>query len=286
MPYLLAAAVLLALTHVADVLLATPVWRFAEPVCLAVLLVYALVAGPRSPRWALPAALGVLLVDAVRTIPPPPSTSGYAWQVLKPSDGVDVPSGFEAAAAGSWAPIVALILLAVVWWRGSRPSWAVLGITVTMAILITGYAAYRVIVIGLGVRDENAERSYGQADTGDAVTAVVLAVLPGVVLALAALTLTALLARDGHRLGAAGAFLPALAALPLIDAGIGAVSLPFSVHGESGLFGWSMILPTLSMPAPVPALTAALMMTAFLLLAAGLTARRAPAVASHPARRT
>ncbi|GAA4974795.1 hypothetical protein [Actinoplanes utahensis] len=259
----LVAAALFAVTHAVGVLLAAPVWRFAELLSLASLILYAVVSGLPAPRWALPAALAVLLVDAVRTLSGTPGDADYDWQVRTPADGIDTTSGFGSALAAWWAPLVAVVLLLTVRARGRRPSPVVTAVAATAAVLITGYAVVRVIGVGL------------LAPQADAVIAVSLAVLPAVVLGLAAVTLAAALAGRGHRLAAAGASLLAVVALPTIDAGVAATPLPYAASNDPGLFGWDLIMPTMAMPQPVPALTTVLEMAAFLLLVAGLTGSRA-----------
>ncbi|MEU4690138.1 hypothetical protein [Actinoplanes sp. NPDC023714] len=253
---LLAVAVLFAATHALGVLLADPVWRFAELAAWAALLASAVLRGLPAPRWAVPAALGVLLVDAVRTLPAEPNPHGYGWQVLTPGDAGDVTSGFASAVAAWWAPLVAVVLLLVTARsaKGGRVGAAVLA----AAVPIVGYALFRVIGIG-----------------PDYLAFTAGAVLPAVVLGLAAAGLAAVLVRDGRRPAAAGAVLLAVVALPAIDSGIAATELPYRVSSDPGLFGWDLITPSLAMPQPMPALVAAVTMTAFLLIVAGVS-RRSP----------
>ncbi|WP_406063574.1 hypothetical protein [Micromonospora sp. NBC_00860] len=91
----------------------------------------------------------------------------------------------------------------------------------------------------------------------------------------------AALAGHGRRLASIGAALLALTALPLMDTCIGMVPMPRSVGRDNARFAWHAITPTLSLPQPMPALTAVVELTAYLLLVAGLTDRpvrtRAPA---------
>jgi hypothetical protein len=141
------------------------------------------------------------------------------------------------------------------------------------AVLITGYALVRVVDIGLAVRAEGQRYASG-IGTANAVTAVGLAVLPALTLALIALALAAALAGHGRRLASTGAALLAVAALPHVDSGIAAVQLPLYAGERTALFSGYAIAPTLSMPHPVPALTAAVELTAVLLLIAGSTGPR------------
>ncbi|WP_045742723.1 MULTISPECIES: hypothetical protein [Actinoplanes] len=256
-PFILAASTLFAAAHVAGVLLAVPVWRYAEVASLGLALVHAVLVGLPAPRWAVPAFLTVLLVDAVRTVPAVPGDS-YGWQVLSPGDAADVPSGFEVALAACWAPIVAVVLLLIAWRPWPRPSRAVAVAALLTGFLVTGYAAVRASASG----------------SADDVWTVSLAVLPAVALGLAGLALAMVLAGTGDRLAAAGALLLTVVALPNIDSSIAGVLLPYNVQQSTGLFGWDLIRPSLSLPQPMPALTTALEMTAYLLMVAGLTGRR------------
>ncbi|MEH0970683.1 hypothetical protein V6U77_06045 [Micromonospora sp. CPCC 205546] len=267
-PLLTTAAAACAAVHVAGILTARPVWRYAEVLAVALLLACAVLGGPRAPGRALPAALAVLLVDAVRTMPAEPDRDGYGWKVSRPGDGIDVSSGVEFALSASWASLAAVVLLLVVWRSGGwrpRP----LAAASVAAVLITGYAVIRVVDVWLAVR---AEGRWYAIDVGDVVTAVILSVLPPVALGLAALVLAAVLAGHGRRLASAGAVLLALVALPQLDASVGVLSLPLGAGDRTALFAWYAITPTPSMPQPVAALTAAVELLAYLLLVAGLTA--------------
>ncbi|MFD4208013.1 hypothetical protein ACFWRG_18730 [Micromonospora tulbaghiae] len=113
-------------------------------------------------------------------------------------------------------------------------------------------------------------------DQAEVVPALVLAVLPPLALALAALVLAVLLAGRGRRLAATGAALLAVLALPLLDAGIEALRLPDSA--DTALFAWYAITPTAAVPQPMAALTVAVELTAYLLLVTGLTRSHRAAV--------
>ncbi|RLK25218.1 hypothetical protein DER29_3207 [Micromonospora sp. M71_S20] len=269
MPFapLLMTAAACAAVHAAGVLVARPVWRYAEVLSIGLLLVHAVRSGRPVPRWAVPAALAVLLVDAVRTMPAEPDGEGHEWKVLRPGSGIDVPSGFEFGVSVSWASSAAAALLLVVWRAGGwrrRPVAA----ASAAAALVVGYAVVRVVDIWLAVRSE---RWWYVSDVGDVSTGVTLSVLPPLALALTALALAAVLAGHGRRLAAIGAALLAVVALPHLDASIGALSLPLSAGDRTALFTWHVITPTLSMPQPVAALTAAVELVALLVLVAGLT---------------
>ena len=271
-PVLLSAAAACAVVHAAGILFADPLWRYAEVLCVGVLLVYAVMSGLPAPRWAVPAALAALAVDAVRTMPANPGTEAYTWQVLQPGNGIDVPSGFEAGLTATGALLAAAALLLVVWGRGGWRRGAMAAAALP-AVLITGYALVRVVDIGLAVRAEGERYAIG-IDAADAVTAVSLAVLPALTLALMALALAAALAGHGRRLASTGAALLAVAALPHLDSSIDAVQLPLYAGERTALFSSYAIAPTLTMPSPVPAMTAAVELTAVLLLIAGSTGRR------------
>ncbi|WP_223884493.1 hypothetical protein [Micromonospora craniellae] len=92
-------------------------------------------------------------------------------------------------------------------------------------------------------------------------------------LALGAIVLAALLFGRGYRLAAVGVALLAPAALLHLDAALGMVPLPYSADRGS-IF--TAIGATTSLPAPVPALPAAVELAAYLLLVAGLTSNRVP----------
>jgi hypothetical protein len=209
------------LTHVVGVLLADPVWRYAE-VLTVLLVAYALLTGSPAPRWVVPAALGVLLIDAVRTLPAPPPAdgSGFGWRLeitmteYRPTV-IDMTVGFTHGLSLSWAAVLVAGVLMVVWRRGG---WRRSTVTAAAAsgVLVVGYAVARVVDIGMDVDAQ--WNSDFDAKASEAVAAAGLAVLAPVVLALLALALAAALAGHGRRLAAAGAALLAAAALPYVDA--------------------------------------------------------------------
>ncbi|OZV74289.1 hypothetical protein CA850_30200 [Micromonospora echinospora] len=274
---LLVAVAVCAVAHAAGILVADPLWRYAEVLSLALLLAYAVVSGLPQPRWAVPAALTALLVDAVRTMPADPDTGPYGWQILRPGPtDVDIWAGFESGLMLCWASsIVVVVLLAV----RHRAGWRrrTVGVAAVAATLVVGYAVVRVVGIWLATRAEQRPYAGGADVADDRVAAVGLAVLPAVALGVTALALATALARHGRWLASAGAVLLALVALPHLDASIGAVPLPLHA-GEvrSAAFAWPAYAPSLSMPHPVAALTAAVELTAYLLLVAGLTGARRP----------
>ncbi|MBU8859815.1 MULTISPECIES: hypothetical protein [unclassified Micromonospora] len=286
-PLLLILAAVSAVAHVVGVLVAAPLWRGAEVLGLALLLAYAVAAGLPAPRWAVPAALVPLLVDAARTMPAEPGAGEFGWVVYGSGDSAfDSTAGFDAAFAGSWAALVAVAVLLVAF-RGRGRRRHLIAAAVAAAPVV-GYAAVRVTGIGTAVaastrvvevRTESTLTRVGGPghDQADVVPALVLAVLPPLALALAALALAVLLAGRGRRLAATGAALLAMLALPLLDAAIEAVPLPYSVD-STALFAWYAVTPTRMLPQPVPALVAVVELSAYLLLVAGLTRSHRAAV--------
>ncbi|WP_433393604.1 hypothetical protein [Micromonospora sp. KLBMP9576] len=280
---LLAAAAVCAAAHVAGILVADPLWRYAEVLSIALLLACAVRRGAPGPRWVVPAALVVLLADAVRTVPAEPGTGGYGWRAVTRIGEVAMSSGFSVALSLTWASLTAVALLLAVRRRGGwrrRP----MAVAAVAAVAMTAYAVVRLFEVWSGVR---AAQPWILDDVDEVMAGVSLAVLPALTLGLAALALAASLAGHGRWLASAGAALLAVVALPHLDAGIVAISLPMSVADGTALFAWHAISPTLAVPQPVPALTAAVELTAYLLLVAGLTGRgrRVGEPAGRPLRR-
>lgn len=277
-PLLLTAAAACAVAHAAGILVAHPVWRYAEVLSIGLLLVHAPVSGLRAPRWAVPAALAVLLVDATLTMPADPDTDGYGWKILEPGADIDMPAGFEAGLASSWASLTATALLLVVYRSGAWRGRTAVAATAT-CVLFTGYAVVRIVDIWLAVHAAH-EPYANSTDSGVAVTAAGLATLTPLALGLLAVALATALAGNGRWLASTGAALLVVVALMHLDASIDAVPLPLYAGERTALFTWDTITPTLSMPQPVPALTAIAELTAYLLLFAGLTASRRPTSAA------
>ncbi|WP_174533381.1 hypothetical protein [Micromonospora chalcea] len=279
-PLLLILAAVSAVAHVVGVLVAAPIWRGAEVLSLGLLLGYAVAAGLPAPRWAVPAALVPLIVHTIRTMPAEPRAGDLGWVVYGSGDaGFDRTAGFDATLAGSWAALLAVAVLVAAFRGGGRRRHLVA--VALAAAPVVGYAAVRAVDVvgGLAVSSRVVEirtettltRGTGPGyDRADVVSALVLAVLPPLALALAALALAVLLAGRGRRLAATGAALLAVLALPLLDAGIGAVPLP-GPDDSTALFAWYAIPPTSALPQPVAALSAAVELAAYLLLVAGLT---------------
>ncbi|MEU8328611.1 hypothetical protein [Micromonospora sp. NPDC048839] len=275
--FLLSAAALCTAVHVAGVLTARPIWRYAELLSVGFLLACAVVSRSPSSRWPLGVALAVLLVDAVRTMPAAAGSDGGGWQVLVPGSAGEAPSAFESGLSLCWPSLTAVLVLLVAWRRGGwhRQTAAPAGV---VAALITGYAAFRMVRIWRAVAAAP-PRTAG-TEVAELMMAVSMAVLPPLVLGITALALASALAGHGRRLASIGATMLALMALPLMDTSIGTVAMPLSVGSDSGLFAWVGITPTLSMPQPMGALTAVVELTAYLLLVAGLTDTPDPVDAS------
>ncbi|MGC4758942.1 hypothetical protein [Micromonospora trifolii] len=267
---LLAAAASSAALHVAGVLTANPIWRYAEVLSIALLLAYALISRSQSSRQALWVALAVLLVNAIRTTPAARGSDSYGWAVFVPGSSIDTPSAFEWGLSRCWPLLTAVCVLLVAWRRGGWHRHTVTP-AVVGAALITAYAVFRVVGTWHAVAAEPPRAS--GTDAAETMKAVSMAVLPPLVVGITALALAAALAGHGRRLASIGAALLALRALPLMDTCIGMVPMPLSVGSENALFAWHSITPTLSLPQPMPALTALVELTAYLLLVTGLTDR-------------
>ncbi|ROO52936.1 hypothetical protein EDC02_7890 [Micromonospora sp. Llam0] len=270
--------------HAAGVLTASPAWRYAEVLAIGLLIIYAVASGLPTPRWAVPAALAVLLLDALWTMPAD-RAEGHGWQVLRPDTaGVDRLAGFEAGLAICWASLTAVALLLAAWHRrgnrhlgpGVHPRRRRTTVTAALAaVLITGYAAVRILAIWLTLATAQRDHPTG-ADLAGSVIAVSLAVLPPLGLGLAALALATALA--GHRrwLASAGATLLAVTALSHVDTAIRAVPLPLYAGDQLAWSAAYAIASTPWTPSPVAALTALLELAAYLLLVTGLTGFHPP----------
>ncbi|MBM0274518.1 hypothetical protein [Micromonospora tarensis] len=270
---LLFAAAPCAAFHVVGVLTARPIWRYAEVLSIGLLLACAMVSRSAGSRWALGVALAVLLVDAVLAIPAARDSNVYGGAVLVPASSPETSSAFESGLSLCWPTLAAVLVLLVVWRRGGWHRQTVAP-AVVGAALVTGYAAVRITSTWRAVAAEP-PRATG-THVADLVMAMSMAVLPPLVLGITALTLASALASHRLRLAAIGAALLALMALPLMDTCIATVPMPLYVGSDIAGFAWDAITPTLSMPQPIPALTAAVELTAYLLLVAGNTGSAGP----------
>jgi hypothetical protein len=251
-----AGAAVLAVVHVVGVLMDGPLWRFAELGTFGLLSVYAALAG--TPFWWGPVALSPLLVDALLTLPPAgPAT--YGWQVLSTDqlprnlvlDALD--QGFRLA-----GPALLAVLALLVARRGGWRSSGRVVVAAGLALAVVGYAVVRVGgIVGY---------LHGHPSDGSGGWAVAVAVLVPVSLAVAALGLAG---KAGGWAAPAGGVLIAAGALPMIDSMIGSVPNPYPIE-DAGLFAWDAISPSVTLPAPVPALTEALLLAGLLCVVAGL----------------
>jgi hypothetical protein len=259
---LLIAAGALAATHVVGVLFARPLFRPAEVLALLCLLLCC-----RS--WGQRAAVAVLAVGAALTVPPP-AGDGAGLQFFSPEqyDGA-----VRQARLESMIPVLAvlvfILILVATAARGSRPPLVTAAAGIGVALVIAGYVALRVAVV-------SAAAGPGALD------AVVLMPL---LAALAALALAVLTAARRQWLATAGATLFTAAAVIWIDGAIGGVEMAYAVRDAAMPFALNLIPPTDTFPQPTPALTAALHLTAAVLVVAGLTRvrRQAPEVLRPPA---
>ncbi|MFI7075998.1 hypothetical protein ACIBO1_01730 [Micromonospora sp. NPDC049903] len=276
---LLAGVVVLVVLHVLGLLTAVPIFRPAELVALSVLVVYALLMGAPAHRWAVPLAFVAPVVDAYRTMPADPS-DGRQWQVFRPGP-LDLDIAFDTGLRATWASLVVVLVLTLVVLRGrERPGRRVVAGAAAAAAVVTGYVVVLVVRVHLAGRDTESRRI---GDDGWAGTEISAASAP-FLLALAAIGLAALLLGrgrsspagwGGRRLAVAGAVLLVPAALLHLDATLGMLPLPYP--SGDGIFLTAGITAGPTLAAPVPALTAAVELTAYLLLAAGLTTPRSPA---------
>ncbi|MER5455385.1 hypothetical protein ABT008_11440 [Micromonospora sp. NPDC002389] len=270
---LLATAAVLVVLHVLGLLTGVPIFRYAELMALSVLAAYALLAGVPIARWAVPLALVAPIVDAYRTMPA--VYVGGAWQVLRPGpSGFNI--GFDTTFRATWAALVVVLVLTVVALRRrERPRRRVMVGAALAAVVMTGFAVVLVVQVHLARRDAESLRP---RESRSAVPELLAVASPPLVLALGAIALAALLVGRGYRLAAVGAALLAPAALLHLDAALGMVPLPYP--GSRGSV-FTEIGTTTSLPAPVPALTAAVELTAYLLLVVGLTSDRVRSSERH-----
>ncbi|GIJ19605.1 hypothetical protein [Micromonospora lutea] len=267
-PILPTAAGALAAVHVVGILTGVPLLRQAEVAALLLLVVYALTARPRSRPWVVPLALTVLVVDAFATMPP---AGTGRLQVLR-SGPADLTLGFLTGLRMSWAALAfVLVLLVAMRWREARPNRLVLTGATLAAALVAGYAVLRLVEVHLAVREaQRVHPGYG-GPTGVEVTAAVLAPL---VVAFGTIVLAVLLAGCRRRLAASGAALLALVALSQLDAALAPLPLPSYV--DRGALFTSAFHANTSVPAPGPAVAAAIELAAYLLLVVGLCAHQRP----------
>lgn len=278
-PLLLGTAAVLAATHVLGVLFGSPPLRHAEVWALLTLGGYALLGELPKPRWVVPAALLVLVVEAYRTAPAAINHDRDLQLLLPAPDGhspspVMLTDGFVLA----WAALVVSLLL-----LGAGRHWpiahrqlvprrgpVVVG-TVLAILLVTAYPAVRLgeIALDLFAREQSTSASTDRVSAALVSAGSVL--LAPLVLGLTAICLTAVLFRRGRAIAAVGAALLAVAALPQVDLALAAIALPLDVGRDSAVVSSFAVAPPSLIMAPLPALAAAIELTACVLLAVGLT---------------
>ena len=274
------AAALLAAVHVAGALFGRPVLRPAEVLATLALLAYAirhdvLTHRSRDPApsttWALSVAAALLVVGAVLTAPSARG-AGSGLQILSPEEynGLLRDAWIDGVIPVAVALLFTLVLL--VSRRGPvRLGWPLV-CGVAAAVLIVGCAVLRFVVIR---RSPDDLQLFGGGDPASGVPLVVAA-LPPLLLALTSLALAVLTAARRQRLAASGGVLLAVAALVWLDSTPGSAGLPYEVRDAGGVFSLDGFLATTALPQPAQALTAALRLTAAILLITGLTRHTHP----------
>ncbi|WP_433726568.1 hypothetical protein ACQP2Y_09865 [Actinoplanes sp. CA-051413] len=278
-PWLLTAAAGLAVVHVIGVLFARPLYRPAEVLATLCLLAYAisydLLADRRPARWGLSVAAAVLVAGAALTVPPPAS-DGAGWQFLSPEqyDGLIRRSQLESMIPVTVALLFVLVLLVISTLTEGRqwPSRTGLLTGIAAAVLVVGYTVVRLAVIEFEVHEVAIVVTFGDAAPARRLSAGVVAVLP-LLLALTALALAVVTATQRRPRAAGGALLLAVTGLIWIDAAIGAARLSYAVHDDASMFSLDLFTATDTLPQPTQALTAAMQLTAAVLLIAGLARR-------------
>jgi membrane protein YdbS with pleckstrin-like domain len=258
------AAAVLAVVHVTGVLFAHPVWRPAELAATVCLLIYAIgydllpARSPASPSWHLSVAAAVLVAGAALTVPAAPSDAAE-WQFLSPEEYSSLAwrAQFENLTPVTAVLIFVVVLLAT---RRGRTQDATLEkrTGIAAAVLIVGYVLLRAVIV--------ARASPSALDLPVAAVAVV-----PLVLALAALALGVATAAVRRWRATAGAVLLAVAALLWINSALGAVGLPYEVRDQATFLSTGVLTSTDALPQPMQALTAALHLTAAVLVVTGLT---------------
>ncbi|MEV1156278.1 hypothetical protein AB0J27_12865 [Micromonospora chokoriensis] len=257
------------MAHVVGILTGHQVWPYAEVLSVGLLLAFAVVAGLPAPRWAVPAAVTALLVDSVRSIPIDANAAG--WRVLEPGGGVDILSGFKTGLSLCASSLTAVTVLLVVWGRGA-PRGRTPAVAALLAASLLGYAGVRAVDIWLAVRAEQGQHSTGTSPA-ETLIAVGLAALPPLALGFTALALAVALAGRGRRLSSSGAVLLVLITVPLVEASIEAVPLPFNAGHRTALLAWHVAVPRLPVPHLITAMTTAAQLAAYTLIIVGLSSR-------------
>ncbi|WP_027644837.1 hypothetical protein [Salinispora oceanensis] len=296
-PLLLGTAAVLATAHVLGVLFDNPPLRHAEILALLALGGYALLGELPKPRWVVPATLLVLVVEAYRSVPAAISPDSDL-QLLLPAPVGPSPSPvmLTDGLALTWAPLAVCLLLlgtGLRWPIARKPAarrGPVVAGTVLATLLFMAYPAVRLgeIALDLSARAQSNSTSTDRIRTTMVSTGSVL--LAPLVLGLAAICLTAVLFRRGRAIAALGAALLAVAALPQVDLALATVDLLLAVRLSPAVVSSfavtppSPIAPPALIAAPLPALAATIELTAYALLAVGLTraGRREQTITNSP----
>ncbi|WP_212993848.1 hypothetical protein [Actinoplanes auranticolor] len=264
-PLLLTAAAVLAVVHVIGVLFARPLYRPAEVLATLCLLACAIgsdLRADRGPaRWGPTVAAAVLVAGAALTVPPPPGDgTGLQFLSVEQYDGSVLRTQLQSLIPVTVALLFVLVLLAT----GGKPrlsrTW--LGAAIAAGVLVVFYTAARLALINSVLKETGPEGL-------PRLPPAVVALMP-LLLALAALALAVVTAAQRRPLAAGGALLLVPAALIWIDTALGATLLPYEVYDTATLLSPDLITATDTLPQPTQALTAALCLTAAVLLIAGL----------------
>ena len=285
---LVMAAGLLTAVHVVGVLFGRPVLRPAEVLATLCLLAYAIrydlladrfrtdrnpappaalaPSATRARTWALSVAAALLVVGAALTVPSDPGMAS-GLQILSPEQYTGL---LRDAWIDSLTPVAVAMLFVLVLLVSRRvPIRRGLPLVcgVAGAVLIVGYAVMRFLLIRRSTDDLVL---FGGGDSASG-TPLVVAALPPLLLALASLALAVVTAARRQWPAAAGGVLLAVAALGSLDSTLGSVGLPYEVRDVGSAFSLDRFLATAALPQPAEALTAALRLTAAILLITGLT---------------
>jgi hypothetical protein len=292
---LVMAAALLTAVHVVGLLFGRPVLRPAEVLATLGLLAYAIrydlladryaavredpdadrlrpdrdPAAGRPRTWALSVGAALLVVGAALTVPSAPGT-GPGLQILSPEEYTGL---LREAWIDTLTPVAVTLLFVLVLLVSRRVPvrrGPVLVGGVVAAVLIVGSAVLRFFMIR---RSPDDLLLFGDGDRTSGIP-LFLAALPLLLLALASLALVVGTAARRQWPAAAGGVLLVLAALGWLDSTLGSAGLPYEVRAAGSAFSLDQFLATTALPQPTQALTAALRLTAAILLITGLARHR------------
>ncbi|MFI7597687.1 hypothetical protein [Actinoplanes sp. NPDC049681] len=266
----------LALLHIFGVLIAAPVLPWAATASFALLLIYvAMPAGPAidgdSRSLPLLVATAVLVVHAAATMPP--ASHGARALQWTPMLGNGEPEplgviGERVFRDACLALLVVTLLLAAVAGRGGAPRRRALMAGGTAVLLLTGYAAVRIVDVSVRTAEEAARSPARLGATVALVVAVPLAA------GLVAVTV-GMLSAQWSRTAMTGAALLAVASVGRMDAALSSLPLPYGVVAGNPLFSWTAVPFTSPVPGVVDAVRTGLEFAGILLVAAGVSHRAA-----------